>query len=134
MELMIVIVILGILATIVIPQTSNAAAESREKSTHSQVQSLRRQIELYRLEHNALPNLAASWDAMCQSSTVDGETFGPYLASPPSNPMNGLGSVADGTGATPPAAACGYIYDYNGGTGTGMLYATGAGGTILFTE
>src|SRR3954451_13078256 len=57
-EILIVVIILGILAAIVIPQFTNASQDARESSLLSQLQTLRSQIELYKLQHmDKLPNL-----------------------------------------------------------------------------
>jgi len=50
-EILIVVVILGILAAIVIPQFTEASTEARESSLVSDLQSLRSQIELYKAQH-----------------------------------------------------------------------------------
>lgn len=51
-EILIVVVILGILAAIVIPQFTNAAQDANESSARSQLQTMRSQIELYRVQNN----------------------------------------------------------------------------------
>jgi len=54
-EILIVVVILGILAAIVIPQFTEASTEARESSLVSDLQSLRSQIELYKAQHLDVP-------------------------------------------------------------------------------
>lgn len=51
-EILIVVVILGILAAIVIPQFTNASQEAAESSVKSQLQTVRSQIELFRVRNN----------------------------------------------------------------------------------
>ena len=51
-EILIVVIILGILAAIVIPQFTNASQDARESSVVSQLQTLRSQVELYKLQHH----------------------------------------------------------------------------------
>jgi prepilin-type N-terminal cleavage/methylation domain-containing protein len=51
-EILIVVVILGILAAIVIPQFTQASTEAKSNSLASDLQSLRSQIELYKVQHN----------------------------------------------------------------------------------
>ena len=53
-ELMIVVAIIGILAAIVIPQFTDAAQDAGASSARSQLQSLRSQIELHRVQNNGL--------------------------------------------------------------------------------
>src|SRR5438045_8373082 len=96
-EILIVVIILGILAAIVIPQFTNASQDARESALLSQLQTLRSQIELYKLQHkDALPNLIgaspACWTPMTTKTDSSGvasaapKAFGPYMQSPPSNP------------------------------------------------
>jgi len=60
-EILIVVIILGILAAIVIPQFTNASQNARESSLQSILQTLRSQIELYKLQHgDTLPNLVTN--------------------------------------------------------------------------
>lgn len=55
-EILIVVVILGILAAIVIPQFTNAAQDANVSSAQSQLQTVRSQIELFRVQNDgALP-------------------------------------------------------------------------------
>ena len=51
-EILIVVIILGILAAIVIPQFTNASTDARKNSLSSQLQTMRSQFELYKLQHN----------------------------------------------------------------------------------
>ena len=93
-EILIVVVILGILAAIVIPQFTQASTEAREASLRSNLQSVRSQIELYKIQHNDFaPTSNLTFEnQMCgrtdQNGTVNaaGE-FGPYLQAIPVNPF-----------------------------------------------
>jgi prepilin-type N-terminal cleavage/methylation domain-containing protein len=59
-EILIVVVILGILAAIVIPQFTNASSEAVKGSLVSQLRTINSQIELYRVRNNgSLPVLPA---------------------------------------------------------------------------
>jgi len=51
-EILIVVVILGILAAIIVPQFTDAAQDANESSARSQLQSVRSQIELHRVQNN----------------------------------------------------------------------------------
>ncbi|QDU35206.1 Type II secretion system protein G precursor [Poriferisphaera corsica] len=92
-EILIVVVILGILAAIVIPQFSSASENAKASSSISTLQSIRSQLELYQIEHNGeYPDLSGSWDAMTKKTdaagTVDSSgKFGPYLQKAPTNPF-----------------------------------------------
>src|SRR3990170_4630767 len=95
-EILIVVIILGILAAIVIPQFTNASEDARESALVSQLQTLRSQLELYKLQHrdNYPTDTGASdgawnWDLLTQITDEDGAAFvagtsttgpfGPYL-------------------------------------------------------
>ncbi|MBC24315.1 MAG: hypothetical protein CMJ32_10425 [Phycisphaerae bacterium] len=76
-EILIVVVILGILAAIVIPQFTDAAQDANVSSARSQLQSMRSQIELYRVQNNGqMPgassgsNGAAPWGSMIDDSLI----------------------------------------------------------------
>ena len=92
-EILIVVVILGILAAIVIPQFTQASTEARESSLASNLQTMRSQIELYKIQHSDdLPGLGglSFIEALTQKSDINGDTgtaFGPYLLKIPVNPF-----------------------------------------------
>src|SRR5439155_22548245 len=50
-ELLIVVIILGILAAVVIPQFSDASTDARVSSLTTNLATMRGQIELYKLQH-----------------------------------------------------------------------------------
>ncbi|MCC5828706.1 MAG: prepilin-type N-terminal cleavage/methylation domain-containing protein [Phycisphaeraceae bacterium] len=54
-EILIVVVILGILAAIVIPQFTNASDAAKVSSAKSQLQAIRAQLELYRNNNGVYP-------------------------------------------------------------------------------
>jgi len=95
-EILIVVVILGILAAIVIPQFTNASTEAKQSSLQSDLQMLRSQIELYKIQHNDfLPCaqgetfLVAMLDYTLADGTVSAKGVvgaqGPYMRKIPSN-------------------------------------------------
>jgi len=141
-EILIVVIILGILAAIVIPQFTNASQDARESSLVSQLQTLRSQVELYKLQHgDALPNLVGGWGDLMNVTVFNGENFGPYLQAIPVNPLNGLDTVTESNGAngaTPAAAtaACGFVFDQveGAGRGSGRIWATDTNTTAIFAE
>ena len=146
-EILIVVVILGILATIVLPQFGSASQEARRKGgVTSQLQTIRSQIELYKLQHgDQLPPLLTNWDCLTTRTDRTGGTsgtlaFGPYLQAIPKNPLNGHSTVTQSgtrdTRGIPASAssACGFVYDFSSGTGTGKIWATDQSGTAVFVE
>ena len=110
-EILIVVVILGILAAIVIPQFTDAASDARNSSVQSDLQTVRGAIELYKVQHTALlPSMdatgaddTANFVARLTSKTdADGAinaagVCGPYLQKFPTNPNSSTATI----GATP---------------------------------
>jgi len=136
-EILIVVIILGILAAIVIPQFTNASTSARVASLQGQLQTLRSQIQLFKLQHNdILPDLVTNqWGQMMSKTNVAGVVdvtvtgvCGPYLESVPSNPLNGFSAVA---GAA--AASTGWVYSITGNT-PGIITATNQTATLAFNE
>jgi general secretion pathway protein G len=62
-EILIVVVILGILAAIIIPQFTNAADDASISSARTQLQTMRSQIELYRAQSPTSSYPSATWSA-----------------------------------------------------------------------
>src|SRR5262245_4878514 len=54
-EILIVVVIIGILATIIVPQFSKATLSSREATLKDELRFLRNQIALFKAQHNDVP-------------------------------------------------------------------------------
>ena len=133
-EILIVVIILGILAAIVIPQFSSASNDARKSNVQTTAQTLRSQVALYRLQHqDTLPDIATFWPKMTQFSDAAGATsatktathvYGPYMQQIPTNSLNQLSNVENGDGLAAVANDCGWIYDYNGGNGSGQIWGT----------
>ncbi len=116
-EILIVVVILGILAAIVIPQFTDAANDARDSSVQSDLQTLRSAVELYKVQHcELLPNQTQAANGTITSdaavanfvSRLTGKTdingtinaagaYGPYLQKFPTNPNSSTATI----GATP---------------------------------
>jgi prepilin-type N-terminal cleavage/methylation domain-containing protein len=116
-EILIVVVILGILAAVVVPQFTNAADDANDAAVRSQLQTLRGQIELYRAQNSADPDLIGSgWTEMIE---------GDYLMASPNNPLTSSSSVA----ATA-AVGVGWVWRDKSATNTTKgLYGINADGT-----
>ncbi len=105
-EVLIVVVILGILAAIVIPQFSDASSDAKLSALQTNLQTIRTQLQLYKLQHNETwPLLATFTNQMTLSSKADGTTaavgtagfpYGPYLLSIPNNPYTVTNTVTAG--------------------------------------
>ena len=90
-EILIVVVILGVLAAIVVPQFSQASTEANITTLTGNLQTIRSQIELYKIQHNdLLPGQSTTGgnvleaDFIAALTTNDGN-YGPYLNSMPRN-------------------------------------------------
>ena len=111
-EILIVVVILGILAAIVIPQFTSASTEAKESALQSDLQAMRSQIELFKIHHNDLlpgeigtgpldittqATTASFEEALIKKTNVLGvvgttaaHRFGPYMRRVPDNPFCSL--------------------------------------------
>lgn len=138
-EILIVVIILGILAAIVIPQFTEASNDARRSALVTDLQTVRAQLELYKVQHleeypdsNDMDNFV---DQLTSRSAANGTTgtnsttypLGPYLQQFPTNPyISGAGSdpngVVSGTG-TPSSAETGAGWYFN--TDTGRFSAQG---------
>lgn len=108
-EILVVVVILGILAAVVIPQFTGASTESRTSALSVDLRRVRSQIEYYKFQHNdqlpaAAGETAADFERRMTTQTDTngnvGTDCGPYLQRIPVNPFNHLSTVRiDGAAA-----------------------------------
>ena len=142
-EILIVVIILGILAAIVIPQFTNASTDAKKNSLTSQLQTIRSQIELYKLQHNELlPDFAGKqWLQMTGQTNVSGTTgsgagydFGPYLQQTPVNPLNNNTTMANGTTDATTSSSFAAATGFYVNTTNGKVWATNVLDTKLFDE
>ncbi|MBU0754414.1 MAG: prepilin-type N-terminal cleavage/methylation domain-containing protein [Planctomycetes bacterium] len=140
-ELLIVVIILGILAAIVVPQFSASSIEAREAAVMTDLAALRSAIELYRVQHKESYPGDSTWAKfvthMTTKTDVNGDAgtdFGPYLRTGiPRNPFNGKN---DGTVGTVPGTAddaTGWYYDNTTGEIRANTSGTGPSG-ILYLD
>ena len=99
-EILIVVVILGILAAIVVPQFTNAANEARGGNIDTQESTIQNQLELYAARNNGTyPALVGAGEATWQDMVDEG-----YFKQAPANPFVTSGgdaySVIAAVGAT----------------------------------
>ncbi len=137
-EILIVVVILGILAAIVIPQFTSASEEAQVGNVQTQLQTIRSQIELFRVRNNgnapelegaddasAFIDLRRGTNAAVAALRVDnsyGQEQKIYMSSLPLNPRNKSFEVAadetpKATAATTEAVSGGPGWYYNKDTG-----------------
>jgi general secretion pathway protein G len=132
-EILIVVIILGILAAIVIPQFANASSDARTTNLKTSLSNVRNQIEVFKAQHNeSAPALLGMWTLLTgQSDTAEansaaptGTHWGPYLQAAPINPLNNQTGVS--SGAVDQNA--GWYYQPNGLGFT--FYARNADGSV----
>jgi general secretion pathway protein G len=123
-EILIVVIILGILAAIVIPQFTQASNDARTNSLLSDLQTVRSQIQLYKVQHldnfptSAIINeltLRSNQAGTTAALTADPNTYplGPYIQKFPMNAYSGNNNVRIGD----PAGTGPEGWDYNPATG-----------------
>lgn len=151
-EILIVVVILGILSAIVIPQFTSASDTARANAITTQLQTIRSQLELYRVQHqDSYPDLVTDgWELLTSKTDADGTlnasgSFGPYLQKAPTNSFDSSSTVTALTvGADPSTAGtAGWAYDKTTGEIRGILSSANAtkvgmteadGDIVLVTE
>lgn len=140
-EILIVVVILGILAAIVIPQFSQASTDSKKSSLMSNLQSLRSAVALYKIQHDDVIPVdgAALMTALTTKTLKNGDPaaatdvgFGPYIQQAvPVNPFTN-GNVIGGAAAgndwvyVPVADDNSWTFGVGQGSVTGSEIAAGA--------
>ena len=117
-EILIVVVILGILAAIVVPQFTNAANEARSGNISTQVSTIENQFELYAARNNgSYPDLTTSGETFTDLVT-DG-----FFKEIPVNPFTGTSTFA----SWPSGAATTDSVIYDDGNTAGWLYDASTG-------
>ena len=128
-EILIVVVILGILSAIVIPQFTSASDMAKVNAMATQLQTIRSQLELYRVQHGDYPELVGTpsttvgWDLLTKKTDADGTVnttsgkFGPYLQKAPVNSLDNSKIVKTLTVGTDPSTdgTKGWAYDQTTG-------------------
>jgi len=109
-EILIVVVVLGILASVVIPQFTDASSDAKLSALQTDLATVRTQLQLYKLQHDdTWPALATFTNQMTLASKADGTTaalgtagfpYGPYLLSMPNNPYTSTNTVTAGAADT----------------------------------
>ena len=115
-EILIVVVILGILAAVVIPQFTDASTDAKFSSLKSNLQTVRSQIQLYKINNlDTPPTLAGFTAAMVPT----------YLQKVPDNPFSGGNTLAaDTSGDWQYIEATGIFTAADGGTTDGVAHSS----------
>jgi general secretion pathway protein G len=127
-EILIVVIILGILAAIVIPQFTQASTEARLSNLKTNLQTVRTQLLLYKTQHNeAYPDSNFSTQMVLFSDISGGtatagdstHTFGPYLQAVPVNPLSNSSAIrvvtGNATAFSAPSSDAGWYYNSDTG-------------------
>lgn len=125
-EVMIVVMILAIIATIVVPSFAMAREDARRVGAAAAAQEVCKAIEYYKAASGNLPDLVTDWSPLLtQTYTSDGKAIGPFLATVPVNALRdaNLSTVIDGDRIAYTDEAA-FIYDFAAGQGTGHFSAT----------
>ena len=119
-EILIVVVILGILAAIVVPQFTNATQDAQQGNLRAQIKEIQNQIELFKARTNSYPTIAELTanpvnppnDTMTEGwgALIDGG----YIKKAPHNPA---ASTADQYKVSA-AGGAGFGWEYDAATGT----------------
>ena len=116
-EILIMVAILGILASLVIPTFQSHAAEAKEAAAKDNLRILRNAIELYAAQHNGIPpgylgNIVIS---VPHYVALRNQLTNGYLTNFPANPFNDLqvANVLPTGSAFPEQATGAYGWIYN---------------------
>ncbi len=115
-EILIVVVILGILAAIVIPQFTDASDQANVASMKSQLQTMRSQIELFRIQDVVAYN---AWDPIAAAPGTEWDPLisGDYLQAAPRNPITNESTVE-----AAPRVDLGWVWRDKDGAGPSILF------------
>lgn len=134
-EILVVVIILGIIASVVIAQFSTSGADARRSSVAGQLQTTRQILQVYRADHSDIfPDLVADqWAPMLGTTDIFGilnptGAYGPYLPKIPRNPLNNNTNVVADIGSAD--INTGWVYEKT----TGTLTATNQTPTLIYDE
>jgi general secretion pathway protein G len=116
-EILIVVIILGILAAIVIPQFTQASNDARTNALASDLQTVRSQIQLYKVQHldtfpgTTIVTMLTSRTNQAGTVGTDSNLFplGPYLQKFPNNAYQNSNAVK--TTGSAGSGVEGWFYD-----------------------
>jgi general secretion pathway protein G len=116
-EILIVVVILGILAAIVVPQFTNATQDAQAGNIQTQLDTINNQIELFAARNNgAYPDFAANQWSELTGPPIAGTNLGGYLKDVPNNPAcPGTEAERETVTVGPTGAGFGWHWEANAG-------------------
>ena len=101
-EILIVVLLLGILAAIVIPNITSLPRIARESNLKENISKIRAHIQVYRNQHSSFPTAADLGDQLTRFTNFVGDTadarsteyrYGPYIEQMPANPISRLATI-----------------------------------------
>lgn len=101
-EILIVVLLLGILAAIAIPNITNFPRVARESNLKENISKIRAHIQVYRNQHAAFPEAGFFGDQLTKYTNFSGDVsdvrtvehrFGPYIEQMPPNPVTRLATI-----------------------------------------
>jgi general secretion pathway protein G len=119
-EILIVVIILGIIATIVIAIFHDTVDDARAKALKDDLRNMRSQLQLYNAEHGTYPTLSSFEQQMVLFSDEAGNTSntkspifrcGPYIIEMPRLPVGVNHGMFSVTAAGSYSAGYGWAYD-----------------------
>jgi len=128
-EILIVVVILGILAAIVVPQFTNAANDARQGNVATQGSTLQNQLELFAAQNNGTYPTVVELNADAADGSANGWSVmidGNFIKEAPMNPFGGTTLVTVSAAANAAAADT----EANAGDGSQGWYYNPANGVI----
>ena len=132
-EILIVVVILGILAAIVIPQFSNAASEANTANCKSNLQTLRSQIALFKIKNGDTPPTCTTAGFAASADDAGNTMIPDYLQAIPVNPLSSTATIGAtmATGTTDLSSgwdATGWYYNST----TGVMHAADSAASYAY--
>jgi general secretion pathway protein G len=87
-ELMVVLVIIGVLAALIVPNVLDRTDDARMTAARTDVNNLMQALKLYKLDNQRFPSSEQGLDALVRKPTVGAvpQTWKPYLDKLPSDP------------------------------------------------
>jgi type II secretory pathway pseudopilin PulG len=123
------VLILGILATIALPQLIQPSLQAKEAALSQNLNLFRKAIDLYHLQHTStypdknVNTVVAQLTGKTDKDGDPGTDFGPYLRDIPRNPINNSAVIKLNSLPTVPNDSSGWYYDKD----TGEIRANSSG-------
>jgi len=113
-ELMIVVTMLAIIASLVLPRFTTASSAAKVSASDVQLNAVRKALKRYEIDHGNFPPIGDLWTVVMTKTDAAGNVdangmYGPYIAEEPKNPWNRSATVHAASSAG--GATQGWAYD-----------------------